>query len=77
MTCAKCQKPLDTYFRIERVGKSGDNTVDVNVCSLVCLIGWAHDYAVTSGMKLAIAAQGAVRNAKDAARSLLKAIKGS
>lgn len=75
VTCAGCHRTTESYFEVVRMAR-GRETQRVVLCSIACVVKWAHDYAVSSGMKIAIAAQGAVRNAKDAARGLLKAIKG-
>ena len=76
MNCAKCNNPLDTYFKVERVGRDGKPTTTVNVCSLACLVQWAYDYATTAGVKLVMAAHGAVQTTKSVVGGLLKAIKG-
>lgn len=48
--CAKCQRPLRSYFKVERVAEAGTTTVSAVTCSIPCLISWTYGYATLMGM---------------------------
>jgi hypothetical protein len=59
-TCAKCQKPLRSYFKVERIAADGNTTISAALCSIPCVIGWAYGYATVVGMMGAAKAKGVV-----------------
>ena len=59
-TCAKCQRPLSSYFKIERIDTVGNTTISAATCSIPCLIGWAYSYATMMGMMGAAKARSVV-----------------
>lgn len=77
MNCAKCHKPLDAYFKIERVNQRGEVTTSASVCSLTCMLGWGQDYAAHAGMQIAVGVQQKIASAKRTWDSLKSFIKGS
>ena len=72
--CAKCKKPLDSYFRVERLVH--DNvTLSANLCSVVCLLQWTYDYATLQGAQVAFGVKQKFDAAKGAISSLIDAVK--
>ena len=72
--CAKCDKLLDSYFRVER--RVHDNvTVGANLCSVVCLLQWTYDYATLQGAQVAFGVRKKFEDAQGAIASLIAAVK--
>ena len=60
MICAHCKTGLSSHYRITHVDGLGATTLDVGVCSIVCLLSWAHAHTVERSTQAAIAAKGVV-----------------
>ncbi len=59
-TCAKCQRPLRSYFNVARIDGNGNTTISAALCSIPCVISWAYGYATMVGMMGAAKAKGVV-----------------
>ena len=63
--CAKCQQPLRSHFKIERIHENGSTTVSASLCSIPCVISWAYGYATLMGMMGAAKAKSLLDNMLD------------
>ncbi len=68
-TCAKCQRPLGGYFKIERIDASGNTTLSAALCSVACAIPWFYGVATMMGVM-------GVQRAKNVVDGLLEALAG-
>jgi len=58
-TCAHCGHPMLAYFKLQRFDANGDPKMNVELCSLVCLLQWLHTTTVERGADAVAAAKGA------------------
>ncbi len=49
LRCSKCNGVVESYFRVERIGRDGQPTVTAVVCSIPCLLSWGASYAAMAG----------------------------
>lgn len=68
--CAKCQRPLRSHFKIERIHENGSTTVSASLCSLPCVIQWSYSYATTIGMLGTMKVKSTITSILDALRSV-------
>lgn len=69
--CAKCAKPLMSYYRVQRVDGGGNITVSADTCSIPCLIQWSMNYAAMLGTMGAMK----VKSVLDQALDILRGVK--
>ncbi len=60
LRCSKCAGVVQSYFRIERIGRDGQPTVTAVVCSVPCLLQWGASYAAMVGTMGAMKAKSAI-----------------
>ena len=69
--CAKCSRPVRSYFRIERIDQDGNTTVTAVTCSIICLVQWCTNYATMLGTMGAMKAKSTLDQVVDFVRGIV------
>ena len=70
LECAHCKRALTSRFEITQYNTAGSPKLNVNVCSLICLVQWAYRYAAYQGQR-------GIDAVKNAFAQIQNALKGS
>jgi len=67
-TCAYCHHQMLAYFKLQRFDARGDPALNVELCSLVCLLQWLHTTTIERGADAIAAAKGVFSRVVEAIR---------